>query len=732
MRKYSILFFAGAALVAGAQNKIDFAGRMAIENVRALQNGTELVAPMSTGVSENQTYNVIVEFADSDIDFGDVTVDEISRIGNMAIVTATALQMEQLAALPQVKSVTMGIEKQASMYLARPACKVDAVQQGTDGLGSKYTGKGVVTGLYDVGLDINHVNFLDAAGEPRTKAAWTFASNGRITSYTTPTQIKNFTTEDDTQTHGTHVLGIMAGSYNGPATYALDVNDKAELIKQDDAGSAVPFYGVATDADIAVACGNLADANILAGVQKVVEYAKEKGQPCVVNLSIGSSIGPHDGTDATCKYLAELGKEAIICVAAGNEGNDNISISVSGKTVKTFVVPTSTSTGTVQFWASDDRPFTIRFIGYDRSKSKEVFSYTLDENLEGSSIKQSQMQGFRDAFTGSISLSSNIATYNNRYNVSANINVVGVSSSISAAFVIEPLEGQTVDGFANLMQFSSQSIAGFTNGNAKNSINNMACGDNIVVVGSFTTAGQWAALLSNNEKAALNAYTAAPTVGAISSFSSYGTTFDGRKLPDLCAPGEGIISSYSQHFVKKYASTVTGLLTGEYAAPKGLLSRNSPWGLMQGTSMACPFVAGVVASWLQADPTLTIAEVREIINKTCVTDLMTASARARFGAGKLDALAGIKAVLSQSGINEIAADGNGAIVTSDNGRNFEIYVPGASRVAVRLFALSGLCAANVISDGETVALNAENVAPGIYVMKIDSGKDSETRKIVIK
>ena len=87
---------------------------------------------------------------------------------------------------------------------------------------------------------------------------------------------------------------------------------------------------------------------------------------------------------------------------------------------------------------------------------------------------------------------------------------------------------------------------------------------------------------------------------------------------------------------------------------------------------------------------------------------------------------------TSGGINEIAADGNGAIVTSDNGRNFEIYVPGASRVAVRLFALSGLCAANVISDGETVALNAENVAPGIYVMKIDSGKDSETRKIVIK
>ena len=732
MKKISVLFFACTALIAGAQNKIDFAGRLAIENVRALQSGNELIAPMATGVSEKQTYNVIVEFADSDIDFGDVAVDEISRIGNMAIVTATALQLEQLAALPQVKSVTMGIEKQASMYVARPACKVDAVQQGTDGLGSKYTGKGVVTGLYDVGLDINHINFLDADGEPRTKAAWSFTSNGRVSSYTTPTQIKNFTTEDDTQTHGTHVLGIMAGSYNGPATYAVNENNKAVLIKQDEAGSAVPFYGVATEADIAVACGSLADGNILAGVQKVVDYAKEKGQPCVVNLSIGSNIGPHDGTDATCKYLAELGNDAIICIAAGNEGEENISISVSGKTVKTFVVPTSNSSGMVQFWASDDRPFTIRFIGYDRSKSKEVFSYTLDENLEGKSVSQGAMQGFRDAFVGSVALSSNIATYNNRYNVSANVNVTGTSSSVSAAFVIEPLDGQTVDGFANAMEFSSQSVAGFTNGNAKNSISNMACGENVVVVGSFTTAPQWAALLSNGEKASINRYDPKPSVGAISAFSSYGTTFGGKQLPDLCAPGEGIISSFSQYYVNRNASVLTGWLTGEYAAPKGAFSRNSPWGLMQGTSMACPFVAGVVASWLQADPTLTVADVQSIIKKTCVTDILTASARARFGAGKLDALAGIKEVISQSGINEIAAAGNGAIVTSDDGRNFEIYVPGASRVAVRLFALSGLCAANVTSDGETVALNAENVTPGIYVMKIDSGKDSETRKIVIK
>ena len=59
-----------------------------------------------------------------------------------------------------------GFEKSAQMYVARPAGGVDAVQAGADGLPMPYTGKGVVAGLFDTGLDVNHINFLDAEGEP--------------------------------------------------------------------------------------------------------------------------------------------------------------------------------------------------------------------------------------------------------------------------------------------------------------------------------------------------------------------------------------------------------------------------------------------------------------------------------------------------------------------------------------------------------------------------------------
>ncbi|MDE6369775.1 MAG: S8 family serine peptidase, partial [Muribaculaceae bacterium] len=568
----------------------------------------------------------------------------------MAVVSVTAQQMEQLAALPQVKQVSLGFEKNASMYVARPVCGVDVVQEGGDDLGKKYTGKGVVAGLFDTGMDANHINFLDADGVSRVKGIWAYASNGKLTAYTTQTQIKNFTTENNGETHGTHVLGIMGGGYAGPAKYAIigGVNGRqVVLTEQDAADSSIPFYGVATDADLAIGCGTLTDGNISAGVQKIVEYAEANGQPCVVNLSVGSNIGPHDGTDAITKYLAQLGERAIICIAAGNEGDDNISISASkGKTIQTFVEATSTSTGTIQFWGSDDQPFTIRFIGYDRSKGKEVFSYTLDKNLEGKSVRQSDMTGFNTALKGTITLSSNVNTANNRYNVTASMNVSGISTTIFPGFVIEPLENQTVDGYANQMVFLSYSVPGFTNGNANNSISSMACGENVIVVGSFTTAAQWAAF-DTKGGATIYSYNPRPTVGAISSFSSYGKTFAGKQLPDVCAPGEGIISSFSQYYVNKAPSSATqGWLMGEYTAPKSLLSRNSPWGLMQGTSMACPYVAGVIASWLEADPTLTVAQVTDIIYKTAKTDAYTATKKARFGAGKIDALAGIKEVLS--------------------------------------------------------------------------------------
>lgn len=93
MRNISLLLLLMATMAVNAQNKIDFAGNNLPDSV-------------------SQTYNVIVEFNDADADFGDYKVDVVSRLGSMAVVNVTAAQMKEIAALPQVKTVTLGDQRQ--------------------------------------------------------------------------------------------------------------------------------------------------------------------------------------------------------------------------------------------------------------------------------------------------------------------------------------------------------------------------------------------------------------------------------------------------------------------------------------------------------------------------------------------------------------------------------------------------------------------------------------------
>ena len=97
---------------------------------------------------------------------------------------------------------------------------------------------------------------------------------------------------------------------------------------------------------------------------------------------------------------------------------------------------------------------------------------------------------------------------------------------------------------------------------------------------------------------------------SISPFSSRGPTADGRIKPDVCAPGTNITS------VK--AGSSTGYVT------------------YSGTSMATPFVAGVAALMLDANPSLTPAQVKAKLTATA-ENWVTPGADIETGAGRLQA-----------------------------------------------------------------------------------------------
>lgn len=728
-----------AAVTASAQSKIDLPASDIINATRDLTVVSRAaVEPLrlALDVDAERKYTVIVTL---DVNESLEGYDVIARRDDMAIVRLTAAEMESVAALPTVTKLSLGNEVRPLLNNARKVAGVDAAQAGTELGGTKYTGAGVIAGMMDQGVDINHINFLDADGEPRTTSLWTVkGASGATTAYQTPERIKSFTTENNRESHGTHVLGIMAGSYNGPADYGFyNERGSRQTKKQAGVNSAMPYYGVATEAELAVACGDFSGSNIEIGAELVANYAKEKGMPCVVNLSIGNTIGPHDGTDSRSRWLERIGKDVIVCIAAGNDGEEAVSLSKTfsaGDDSLKSVVGTALTEGIIDIWGADNSIYKVTFGALDTTTKKLTYSYTLDKNLQGKSTyitgsgytAPGYIHGaaFEEAFgkNGAVILNSNVDVSNNRYEVSVQLQLGGSGSKYVPVIIVEGAAGKRVDCYAYNTAFMSRGLDGYSDGDASCSINGLACGGNVLVVGSYDNVESWVTIAGN----ALT-YNPHPVPGAISSFSSYGTTFDGRQLPDICGPGGSVISSYSKYYVEGQKLDVNRL-SGRYTGK----SRLSYWGEMSGTSMATPFVSGVIATWLQADPTLTVDDVKAIIARTAVNDEQTAVESHRWGAGKINALAGLKDILGMAGISDVRSDEADVFVTSADNRNFNIFVAGGRQVSAEAYSLAGAKVAAVSAEGQETTLSLDGVQPGVYVLRIVSDNKTETHKIAVK
>ena len=112
-------------------------------------------------------------------------------------------------------------------------------------------------------------------------------------------------------------------------------------------------------------------------------------------------------------------------------------------------------------------------------------------------------------------------------------------------------------------------------------------------------------------------------------FSSLGPTANEEVKPDIMAPGVTILSAYSD-------------LDGFYACGIGC------YAILSGTSMATPYVSGVVALLLEADPSLTPALVKQILSDTADDRLTLGSKDNVYGDGLLDAIGAVELALGYS------------------------------------------------------------------------------------
>jgi MYXO-CTERM domain-containing protein len=193
-----------------------------------------------------------------------------------------------------------------------------------------FTGRGTIIGVIDSGADLSHPDLRTEDGKTRVRYWLDFARqpagfqpeleanlgcDGDVPcavfgSDDIDALLANGDSGDDprdTFGHGTHVASLAAG--NGLST------------------GAPSFVGVAPEATLIVvratrSNGAILDGDVLKAARFVFDRADELGMPAVVNLSLGSDFGGHDGSSALERGLAAMvGPEHpghAVVVAAGN------------------------------------------------------------------------------------------------------------------------------------------------------------------------------------------------------------------------------------------------------------------------------------------------------------------------------------------------------------------------------------------------------------------------------
>lgn len=711
--------------------------------------------------------------------------------GNIAIVGMPVDSVAVFAERPGVRKLSLERPVKASMDLSRASAGVDAIQAGdaSAGLTTAYTGKGVIAAIVDQGVDPNHVAFLDENGKSRVTYLLNFDgtadkngepnyeiygdqiyeqdASGNIYWYPT---IDKFNTDEIKAYHGTHTLNILGGAYKGAVQRATGKMKEMPMMETVEN----PYYGVAPDVQMAVSCGSLNDACIAFGLNGLLDYAlyakEEHGIPSVVSMSLGSTMGAHDPNGLFNYFLDLCGEESIIVLAAGNEGDLKIALKKDLKagdnTMATMIYPygyrydktqpagqynTYIRQGAVMIYSDSAKPFKINaFImtqnddGSWRKRatydiSSEAGDYYLSNSYYADYVGGAVNSTVARYFDGYIGGGSMLDEDLNRWygvfdyylftNPATGFNSDG-SEAVIVGFEVIGEDGQRIECYAdgdNTWMYN-YGVAGYMDGMTDGTISDMAVGYNNITVGAYTERSRWISLDGNpywyDE-------TDGFVIGDIGHYTSYGTLSDGRTLPHVCAPGSAVISAMSTPYVENFFKGYEQYIPMNFQAKATVNGRTYYWKQETGTSMSTPFVAGAIALWLEADPTLTLKEVRDIIEKTAVRDEFVAKGiPAQWGAGKFDALAGLKEVIKRASVDGITIDGNNdrLIFTQVGERSYNVFVGEATQLDVRVFNLSGSCVYASVFGGCETTISLDNLTPGVYVVNVNG----HTQKIAVK
>lgn len=336
----------------------------------------ERSANLSFGYSPaSNIWEIIVRYTgnlkESLLPFPPITYYEL--LGGYAILYVPALLIDAISALPNIIYVEKPNALFFEVYDAESVSCISSIQASNP---TAYSGKGVLVGIIDSGIDYMHPDFRNPDGSTRIVTLWdqtldppvsgeavSPAPSAIYTSDTINSAILAATPEErfalcpsvDISGHGTHVAGIAAG--NGSASAGL-------------------FRGVAYESSLLVvklgapySLGFPSTTQLMRAIDFCIRESLRLQMPLALNLSFGNTYGSHSGTSLLETYLnfAAAQNQCSISVGSGNEGagdghTGGMLLSGQSQTVE-FAISDYSTTLSIQLWKAYEDDLLISVSG---------------------------------------------------------------------------------------------------------------------------------------------------------------------------------------------------------------------------------------------------------------------------------------------------------------------------------------------------------------------------------
>ena len=629
----------------------------------------------------------------------------LAHFGDLHIASIPIAELPKLCADSRIMRIEASPSGHALMDTTAIILNAPQAYEGVN-LPQAYTGSGVVVGVMDIGFDLTHPNFYSAdTTRYRIQRFWDMLSQDTIGSpfpvgreYTTREELLALGHARDGLDfeHGTHTLGIAAGSgydtrYRGMAPDAdicLVANAVSDDLKYIDSTD-VYKYTYATDA---------------LGFKYLFDYAQSVDKPCVASFSEGSQQDFYGYDLLYYAFLDSLsGPGRIIVAAAGNEGKKrNYIYKPRGTESAGTFLRNGDSTMVVVMRANSD--FNLRLVAY--GETYDTLTVSLRQVVESEdSTLIAENPFYKAVFEAYPSCYDEAETCLDLTIITDKD--IGGSPRLSLEMLgaEADVELWRMNGQLNTYPVNPD----LADGQSDHYIHSPSSAPCVISVGATSWRDHFVNM-NGRELIYDNG-----TDGRKAMFSSMGPTFDGRTKPDCVAPGNYVYSSYSSFKLEEHPDDIT-----LHAALFPFNGRTYAWGTSSGTSMSTPAVAGAIALWLEACPSLTMDDVKGVLQRTCRHyDPSLTYPNNSYGYGEVDVYAGLLDILGFTSIRDIPRQHTAARITV-SGSQLHIVLPEAATAStsLRIYDLSGHPVFHTVlmRGSDTYTLDLPTLKPAVYAV----------------